>query len=436
MAGLAYAPFTVRQQEYIARSRTSWLSVAEGGKRAGKNVINILAWAICLDDHPERLHLAAGVSIASAKMNILDSNGFGLRAIFQGRCRVGKYMGKEAMYIQTFVREKIVIFAGGAKANDAAYIKGNTFGTAYVTEANECHQSFVQEVLDRTLSSRRRQIFMDLNPKPPRHWFYTDFLNFQEKLRDEGKNPGYNYGHFDIFGNLSLSNDQIREIVRKYDRSSIWFQADILGKRTASAGRIYPDYSYDATDLKDDRKWHYWEYAIGVDVGGTDATVATLIGITDRFEEVHLLDGIYHRQGLSERMTESKYASLIAGWVERVSKVHPGICTIYVDSAAKMFRACLREELANRKLTQYAIHGTDKSDGINQRIELISQLLAQKKLKIAPSMSKWHEALQMATWSTKEFEKGKWVRLDDGSYPVDCLDSMEYAIYPFARYLR
>ena len=51
-----------------------------------------------------------------------------------------------------------MIFAGGAKANDAAYIKGNTFGSAYITEANECHQTFIQEVLDRTLSSKRRQI--------------------------------------------------------------------------------------------------------------------------------------------------------------------------------------------------------------------------------------------------------------------------------------
>ena len=432
----AYAPFTVSQREYIARSRSSWLSVAEGGKRAGKNVINILAWAICLDTHPERLHLAAGVSIGTARLNILDSNGFGLSSIFGGRCRVGKYMGKEALFSQTRSGEKIVIFAGGAKANDAAYIKGNTFGSAYITEANECHQTFIQEVLDRTLSSKRRQIFMDLNPKPPRHWFYTDFLDFQDRLRDEGKNPDYNYGHFDISSNRSLSDDTLKEILSKYDRSSVWYQADILGLRTASAGRIYPEYSYEAVCLKADRAWHYWEYAIGIDVGGTDATVATLVGITDRFEQVHLLDGVYHRQGLSDRMTEAKYAALIAEWIERMSKAYPGICTIYVDSAAKMFRICLQEELVKRQLTRFAIHGTDKGDGINQRIELIAQLLAQGRLKIARSLGKWHEAMQMATWSTKEFEKGNWVRLDDGSYPLDCLDSMEYAIYPYVRYLR
>ena len=42
-----------------------------------------------------------GVSLGTAKMNILDSNGFGLHSLFDGRCRMGKYMSKEALYIAT-----------------------------------------------------------------------------------------------------------------------------------------------------------------------------------------------------------------------------------------------------------------------------------------------------------------------------------------------
>lgn len=41
----------------------------------------------------------------------------------------------------------------------------------------------------------------------------------------------------------------------------------------------------------------------------------------------------------------------------------------------------------------------------------------------------------MATWSDSDFAKGEWVRVDDGSYPVDCLDSAEYSYYPFKRML-
>lgn len=119
-----YAPFEQKQLDYILRCQKSWLNVAEGGKRAGKNIINVLAWSMVLEHHPDRLHLAAGVSLSAVKMNIIDSNGFGLRHIFEGRCRQGKYNDREALFIQTVTGEKVVIIAGGRKANDAAMIKG------------------------------------------------------------------------------------------------------------------------------------------------------------------------------------------------------------------------------------------------------------------------------------------------------------------------
>ena len=86
-------------------------------------------------------------------------------------------------------------------------------------------------------------------------------------------------------------------------------------------------------------------------------------------------------------------------------------------------------------MQRYAVRGFDKSDGILARIELISMLLAQGRYKINEKMEKWHEAYQMAVWSAKEYERGEWVRVDDGSYPVDCLDSAEYSLYPMKRFL-
>ena len=176
-------------------------------------------------------------------MNILDSNGFGLEFLFRGRCRSGKYKERDCLYIHTATGQKVVLVAGGKKADDAARIKGNSYGTVYVTEANECHPTFVKECIDRTLASRRRQVFFDLNPKPPNHWFYRDLLDYQDELARLGKNAGYNYAHFTILDNLSLSNEQLREELAKYDPASIWYQADICGLRTSAQGRIYGDYT-------------------------------------------------------------------------------------------------------------------------------------------------------------------------------------------------
>ena len=434
---IPYAPFTPKQTEYIRRAQTSWLNVAEGGKRAGKNIINLIAWAAALDSHPDHLHLCGGVSTAAVKMNIIDSNGFGLAYIFGERAHMGQYRGRDALTIQTSTGEKVVILAGGKKGDDAARIKGNSYGSVYVTEVNECHPTFMKECIDRTLASRRRQIFFDLNPKPPSHWFYKDFLDFQDELKRQGKNPGYNYGHFTVLDNQSLTNEQLRVELAKYDHNSLWFQSDILGLRTAASGRIYENYDPHTMILTPEQmgKLKLVDLAVGVDVGGTDATCATLVGFSEGWKQVVLLDGFYHRQGISEKMTEAKYADLVAEKIKRWSEQYPRLSNVYVDSAAKLFRTALREALHRVGVHRVAVYAFDKRDGILQRIEQGCMLQMNGRFFIAPHLKAWQEAYQMATWDEHYYEKGEWVRTDNGSYPVDALDSAEYGFYPYERFL-
>ena len=437
MYRIDYAPLTENQIAYIQRSRDAWLNVAEGGKRAGKNLINLLAWAACIEEHPDKLHLAAGVTIAQAKMNILDSNGFGLRYMFDGRSRVGKYNDKEAIYINCNGIEKVVVFAGGSKISDAAMIKGSSFGTVYISEVNECHIEFVNEALSRTLASRDRKIFFDLNPKPPRHWFYVEYLDGWMEKHKRGENPRFNYGHFTILDNMSITDAQLRETLSTYNKGSIWYKADILGLRTTANGRIYTSYTYEDTSvsLEEISKMQFAELTVGVDIGGTDATAATLTGITKGYDKVVHIDGMYHKQGIDNKMTEEKYARMIVDWLIPWVKIYPQIGTIYADSANKLFRTALKDELVRRGMSRFSVLAFDKSDGIIQRIELSEMLLNQGRYKINKNMTEWHQAYQDAVWSDKEWEKGEWVRVDDGSYPVDCLDSAEYSLYPLKRFL-
>ena len=174
---------------------------------------------------------------------------------------------------------------------------------------------------------------------------------------------------------------------------------------------------------------------MGVDVGGTDATVATLTGLTKGWKTAVHIDGMYHKQGIDNKMSETLYARMIVEWLKPWTKVYPNIGTVWVDSANKLFIAGLRSEMARQGLARFVVRAFDKSDGILERIELSSMLLAQGRYKINKNLTKWHEAYQMAVWSDSEYEKGEWVRVDDGSYPVDCLDSAEYSLYPLKRFL-
>lgn len=432
---IEYAPLTAKQADYIRRCNDCWLNVAEGGKRAGKNIINLIAYAMVLETHPDKLHLVFGVSLAAAKMNVIDSNGFGLQWLFDGRCREGEYKDRDALYIQTKTGEKIVIIAGGAKANDAARIKGNSYGTVYGTEVNECHQGFVQEVFDRTLASSRRQLFFDLNPKPPAHWFYRDVLDYQDELKKKGENPGYNYGHFTVMGNLSIPDERLKTLLKTYDKSSLWYQADILGKRTAATGRIYTGYSskdvlIDRDYIKDKR---FIGFSIGVDIGGTAATVATLTGFTPHYKDVLLLDGYYHKQGKESGYTHDRYAQEIVAKIQEWGRMFPAFFAsahIFAESADKLFRQALANELKRRGIHIQVVPAY-KKDGIIDRIRLTNILINQGRYKVMRHLKPWINALENATWDEEERQKGEWVRTDDDSYPVDCLDSSEYAVQPF-----
>ena len=84
------APLCEKQANYIRKCRTSWFNVAHGGKRGGKNVTNGLAFCIALENHPNKLHLVAGVDSTSARLNIIDCDGYGILNYFAGRSRESK----------------------------------------------------------------------------------------------------------------------------------------------------------------------------------------------------------------------------------------------------------------------------------------------------------------------------------------------------------
>ena len=428
-----YLGFTAGQSKYLRKSLGAWLNVAEGGKRAGKNVINVLGFAMNIERHPDKLHLAAGVTQGAAWLNIVDCNGFGLRHYFAGRCREGIYGGKRALFIGVGNLEKIVIVEGGGRVSDAARIKGISFGSAYISEANEVHKSFFFEALDRTLASRERRVFLDLNAKPPAHWFYREFLGRQEEKLARGE-EGINYGHFTIYDNLSVDDERLREVLSSYDQNSAWYLTDILGRRGGGGGVVYKGFGEGLlVNRAEIEEMKFLKMTVGIDVGGTDATAATLVGITACEErKLVLIDGYYHRQGAGAGMTHEAYVAEIVAQISRWSEIYPGLCfggDVFCESAEKLFRQALANALRKEGLNM-PVHPSYKKDGILDRIRLFSLLIGQGRLLVAAHLERWIEAFYGACWDEKARSLGQWKRKDDGSYPLDCLDSAEYGAIP------
>ena len=70
--------FSDKHKNYIRKCAECTYNVAEGAVRAGKTVDNVFAFAHELKTTPDRIHLATGSTMANAKLNIGDANGFGL----------------------------------------------------------------------------------------------------------------------------------------------------------------------------------------------------------------------------------------------------------------------------------------------------------------------------------------------------------------------
>lgn len=306
------APFSENQMRFFWNCFDHWFNVAEGGKRGGKNVLITMAYCTILEKHPSRIHLIAGVSTATARLNILDCDGFGLKNYFEGRCREGVYQNRDCLYIKTATGEKIVLISGGGKAGDEKLIKGNTYGTAYITEANECSKIFIQEVFDRTLSSPDRKIFHDLNPKAEAHWYYQDVLNFHEEKLKANPNYGLNYGHFTIADNMSISDDQLRGVLSTYDKRSVWYARDILGQRKMAEGLVYPMFSQDKHVVKGEIPYNSrHRYYVSIDYGTVNPFAAGLWDFDPVSHRAIMVRELYYKGGSAKRTDNEGYYRML-----------------------------------------------------------------------------------------------------------------------------
>lgn len=420
------APFTQKQIDYLLRTQNSWFNVAEGGKRGGKNVLQVLAFCMALQNHPNKLHLIAGVSQTTAKLNIVDCDGFGLMNFFDGKCRQGKYNDRSALFVETNQGEKIILISGGAKDGDEKYIKGNTYGMAYITEANECHPKFIQEAFDRTMSSADRKIFHDLNPKAESHWYYSEVLDFHQKEQRKDSNYGYNYGHFTIADNLSITDEKLRKTLRTYQKGTVWYERDILGRRKTAQGIIYPNFAKDQTPhliKADELPGRYLYIECGFDIGGNGSAYA--MTCTARG-----YDGIQYKLKAEKRQAHEMTMDDVENFV-----------TEFCDSVEAKYN--IRIERINCDHIDVIINtindntkyraGKCYKPPLKERVFLYAKLFNVGKVKFVEG--ECNDLISELCELTFDPKSAEAVYLDDGTYQIDTWDSNVYSESGYWNYI-
>lgn len=434
--------FSEKHINYIRKCLNCTYNIAEGAVRAGKTVDNVYAFAHELETTPDKIHLATGSTAANAKLNIGDANGFGLEYIFRGQCHWGKYKGNDCLVIcgpKTAFKQKIVIFSGASLASSFKKIRGNSYGMWIATEVNLHHDNTIKEAFNRTLASRRRKFFWDLNPDHPKAQIYTDYIDKYQKQDKEGVlKGGVNYEHFTIFDNINVSEERRNEVISQYEKGSIWYQRDILGIRCVAEGLIYRGLAAEYASTEKDRahliksdallddiktgRNHIIAINIGIDFGGTGsahAFVAT--AITAEYSQLIALESERHSEDIEEIDPES-LGKLVVLFVKRILNKYKFVTSIYPDSAESVLIRGIRKALINAELGNIPVRNARK-DSINDRIFALASLYAQNRFFYTDQCDSLLEALGTAIWNPKSINKE---RLDDGTTDIDSLDAFEY----------
>ncbi len=407
------APFSKRQEEYMYCCFDSWFNVAEGGKRGGKNVLQTMIFCMLLENHKNKIHLTAGVSVATAKLNIWDCDGYGLLNYFEGRYREGKYKDRDCVYVQTKTGEKIVLVSGGGKDGDEKLIKGNTYGMVYITEANECHPKFLKEAFDRTLSSSDRKVFHDLNPKEEEHWYYEDILNFHDEQQNKNPEYGYNYGHFTIVDNYSVSDEKLKAALATYEKDTVWYKRDIKGERAVAEGIIFRRFAdnnepylyddeeileeYEENGIKKTRlKKKASKIVIGGDLGGNGSkTTFIAAAYFNRFHDFRVLE----EEGipLSPDIDADKICEVFIRFYRMVIEKYGRVDWVFPDSAATTMINSLRSAARKAGLPYRNIKGCRKNE-LEERPKMIDLLFNTGRLKINRRCVELRKAIGKLRW--------------------------------------
>ena len=421
-----WKPFSGKHKAYIKKALCCKMSVAEGSIRSGKTIDNCIIAAAYLEKCKDKIHLASGSTIGNAKLNIGACNGYGLENLFRGRCKWGKYKGNECLYLYTQTGEKVVIFAGGGKSDSYKKILGNSYGLWIATEINEHYdsddsrESFIKVAFGRQAASYEPKVLWDLNPCAPKHKIYTEYI---DKYKDTYLG-GYNYEHFTLADNLSITDERRAEIESQYDVNSIWYRRDILGQRCVAEGIIYRQYAdnpeaFAATD-KDVEKVRWIN--IGVDFGGSgSATTFVATGFLPGLAKVIPLESERHE----EELDPEKLNNIFTDFVKKVYNKYKFAMRVYADSAEQVLIRGLKRAAVQNALP-IEIHNARKLP-TNDRIKLCNKLIAQGRFNVGKGAKTVTAALCEAVWDPKKEDK----RLDNGTTDIDTLDALEYSIEPY-----
>lgn len=385
---IEWSEFSEKHKNYIKNALSNKMNVAEGAIRSGKTIDHCIIAAMYLEVCPDRIHLATGATIGNAKLNIGVCNGFGLENLFRGRCKWGKYRDNEALYLNTQTGQKVVIFTGAGKSDSYKRILGNSYGLWIATEINEHYDcddsrtSFIKVAFGRQVAAVQPLVLWDLNPCNPTHRIYVDYI---DKYKTDYVG-GYQYEHFTIADNLSITPQRFAEIESQYVKGSIWYRRDILGERCIAEGLVYPMYEEAIHEMPEGLEVQ--DMCVAVDYGTMNAFAAILFYRNGRTWYA-VRNYYYSGREKGVQKTDEQYAQDMEAWLADVAP--EATLRMIIDPSAASFIALMRKR-------EHRFKVIPANNAVLDGIRETANALENGYLVISPKCKEWKAEASGYVW--------------------------------------
>lgn len=396
-----------KQLDYIKNATHRW-NIKTGATRSGKTYLDVL-YTI-----PDRIMERKGkdglVVLFGNTQGSLERNVLKPMAEIWGPRRVGDINSDNIAVL--FGQECYCLGADNKKHVDR--IRGASIKYAYGDEPTTwCRE--VHEMLKSRLDKPYSCFDGACNPDNPGHWF-KKFLDSDADIYQQA---------YTIDDNPFLDPQFVAELKKEY-AGTVYYDRYIQGLWTAAEGIIYRLFADSPERYTVDEPPELRYATIGVDFGGNGSAHAFCCVGVDKNCGIVVLDDYYRKEIITPAELEADFVDFVIRCQSKY-KVYNAWC----DSAETTLISGLKTAALRAHLPIEV--GAARKSEVNNRIRLISRLLALDRFKILRQCKRTAEALRTALWDSRGVTKD--IRLDDGTTNIDSLDALEYAVERDADYL-
>ena len=309
-----------------------------------------------------------------------------------------------------------------------------------IEEAHIAPDGFISELFTR-LYRNDAWLYATMNAGLPDQIVYMDYFNkarpapkyesdvpdyMLDELNKVIADANFRYWFFRFEDNPTMSDRQINELWGSHPEGSYEYNSKVLARRGFVEGLLYARLLENAPEInfeKFKKDVVLESVYIGIDIGGTDKTVFTMVGVTSAADIVYIIDS----HEVKSVYKEQDYTEIIRQFDDWLSQYWdyfgPLIRQVRSDRSNPLFKNQLRNNSKYRLSIQ-----SSKSDKISLRITMKQQLLFQNRMIFTNLTGSSQVAIQLK----RVRSDGKDGHVDNDAPEIDYSDSLDYALEPIS----